>query len=421
MADVNKNRLQTVFALRDFQKRYFASMQENVTSGMPFGLCSVDEAEEIFTAFGFPVITLQWWSSQISAKKLSGQYFDYMAKRGYDMDHYYSLGLACTMVNDKETAPWGGLPRPTVIVGRTSPEQLQTIKELWAREYNCAYFSLEDCGEEIMPSPDKWWEKCRDNWDELIPKHVLDLRVEELRSLIRLVETETGVSFDPYKFRKVIELVNEQADYFRKTRDIIAHTSPCPVSLRDQLALIPMQWYRGTEEMRDMSKALYEEVKERVDNHIAVCEHEKIRLMWTTTGLWSNTKFYGAFEEKYGAVFVSSMYFSIAADSYARTVKDDPLRALASRQIILGINSIDWMVKEAKNHGCDAAIGLGSGKGKSAMAIAFEKADIPYLELHGDNVDARNWDEEEAEAIVSKFIEEQILSKPESERRNYKG
>lgn len=420
MSNGKENRLRTVSALRDFQNRYFAALQENVTNGTPFGLCSVDEAEEIFTAFGFPVITLQWWSSQISAKKFSRQYFDHMAKLGYDMDHYYSLGLACTMVNDKETAPWGGLPRPTVIVGRTDPDQLQTIKELWAREYGCPYFSLEDCGEEIMPSPDRWWEKCRDEWEELIPRHVLDLRVAELRSLIRLVETETGTAFDPYRFRRVMDLVNEQAGYFRKTRDLIAHTSPCPMSLRDQLALIPMQWYRGTEEMRDMSRALYEEVKERVDNNVAVCDNEKIRLMWTTVGLWSNTKFYSAFEKRYGAVFVASMYVSIAADSYARTVKGDALRALASRQILLGINSVDWMVKEAKNHNCDAAIGLGSGKGKSAMAAAFEKAGIPYLELHGDNVDARNWDEEEAEAIVSRFIEEEILSKPAGGRRNCK-
>ncbi len=411
MAENGEVRLQSVYALKQFQDDYFNSLKENVTGGMPFGICSVDEAEEILTAFGFPSITLQWWSSQISAKKLSKPYFEYMAKRGYDMDHYYSLGLACTMVNDPETAPWGGLPKPTVIVGRTNPDQLQTIKELWAREYGCPYFSLEDVGEEIMPSPDKWWEKCREQWDELIPKHVLDLRVEEMRQLIRLLETETGKSFDPYHFREVMNLVNEQADYLRMTRDLIAHTSPCPVSLRDQFALMPMQWYRGMPEMRDLAKNLYEEVKERVDSGFAVCKNEKIRLMWTTAGLWSNTKFYKAFEEKYGAVFVASMYISIAADSYARDLKDDPLRALASRQILLGINSIDWMVKEAINHGCDAAIGLGSGRGPSPMARAFEKAGIPYLELHGDNVDARNWDEDEAEAIVSKFLEERVIAK----------
>lgn len=405
------DRLQVVYDVKAYQKGYFQSLQDRVKNGVPFGICSVDEAEEILTTFGFPVITLQWWSSQISAKKLSKPYFNYMAERGYDMDHYYSLGLACTMVNDPETAPWGGLPRPAVIIGRSAPDQIMSIKELWAREYGCPFFLLEDCGTEIMPSPDRWWEKCRDHWDELIPSHLLDLRVEELRALIRLLETTTGVSFDPDKFADTIRLVNEQADYFRKARDLIAETTPCPVSLPDQFSLVPLQWYRGLPEVRDLAKAFYEETKARVDNHVGVCQNEKVRLMWSTVGLWSNTKFYRAFEEKYGAVFVNSMYVSIAADSYARELKGDPLRALASRQILLGINSVDWMVKEAKKHRCDGVVGMGSGRGPSAMCLAFEAAGIPYLELSGDNVDARNWNEEAAEAMVGEFIEKRILSK----------
>lgn len=184
-----------------------------------------------------------------------------------------------------------------------------------------------------MPSPENWWEKCREHWDELIEPHLLDLRVEELRALIRLLETNTGKSFNPDVFLDTMKMVNEQADYFRKARDLIAHTVPCPVSLPDQFSLVPLQWYRGMPEVWDLARAFYEEVQNRVDNHVGVCGNEKIRLMWSTVGLWSNTRFYRAFEEKYGAVFVGSMYVSIAADSYAREIKGgDPLRALASRQ-----------------------------------------------------------------------------------------
>ncbi|MCQ2609820.1 MAG: DHH family phosphoesterase, partial [Lachnospiraceae bacterium] len=50
-------------------------------------------------------------------------------------------------------------------------------------------------------------------------------------------------------------------------------------------------------------------------------------------------------------------------------------------------------------------------------AKTFDAAGIPYLELSGDNVDARNWDEEANEAIVSKFLEEQVLTIPEDQRR----
>lgn len=405
------DRLEVVRKFKDYQRAYFHALKERVLAGIPYGICNVDEAEEILLTFGFSVITLQWWSSKIASKKLSRPYFSYMAKLGYDMDHYYSLGLACTMVNDPETAPWGGLPRPAVIIGRTAPDQIQTIKEIWAREYNCPYFPLEDCGEEIMPSPDHWWEKCREHWDEMVPGHLLDLREQELKSLIRLLETMTGHPFNPDKFVDTMKLVNQQADYFRMARDLIAHTSPCPVSLNDQLSLVPLQWNRGNPEACAIAKEFYEETKRRVDEGIGVCSNEKIRLMWTTVGLWSNTKFYRAFEEKYGAVFVGSMYISIAADSYAREIKDAPLRALASRQIMLGINDVNWLIKETKNHNCHGAVGIGTGRGPSAMALAFEAAGIPYLELSGDFVDTRNWDEEKVEAAVAEFIEKRLMGR----------
>lgn len=412
-------RLNTVYALKSWEEKHFKEVQEKVLNGSPFCLCSVDEVEEIMVAFGFPVITVQWWSSQISAKKLSKKYFTQMAEKGYDMDHYYSLGLGCTMANDPE-APWGGLPKPTVIVGRTYPDSLQSIKELWAKEFGCSYYSLEDVGEEIMPAPEKWWEKSRDHWDELIPKHVLDLRETELRQFIRFMEVQTGVPFDPYKFENTIKIVNEQADYYAKTRDLCAHTVPCPVHIRDQFSLVSMQWHRGMPEVLDMVKGLYEEVKERVDNGVAVCPNEKIRIFWATQGLWSNTQFYNAFMEKYGAVFVGSMYMSIPSDGYNRSIKGNPYRALASRQILLGVLDPNWLCKEAMNYQCDCAIGIGNGRGRSELAKTFDAAGIPYLELSGDNVDARNWDEEANEAIVSKFLEEQVLSIPENQRRKYK-
>ena len=68
-----------------------------------------------------PIITNQWWSAYISAKQLSTRYFDAMVEVGYPANSckYCSLGLACTLANDPETAPWGGLPRPTVLVDPT--------------------------------------------------------------------------------------------------------------------------------------------------------------------------------------------------------------------------------------------------------------------------------------------------------------
>ena len=39
-----------------------------------------------------------------------------LARNGYPANSckYCSLGLACTLANDPATAPWGGLPKPSV-------------------------------------------------------------------------------------------------------------------------------------------------------------------------------------------------------------------------------------------------------------------------------------------------------------------
>ena len=155
----------------------------------------------------------------------------------------------------------------------------------------------------------------------------------------------------------------------------------------------------------------FEEVKERVDKGEAAYPKEKLRLMWMGPGLWSNTAFYQYFEEKYGAVFVCSIYTSIAADFYARTThNNDPLRTVAGRHILLGAYGPEWLVKEAKLHKCNGVIGFGSGSPSSIGMRFFEEAGIPAVEIPGHNVDARQWRDEEVKSIVSDFIETRLLS-----------
>ena len=185
----------------------------------------------------------------IAAKQLSPYYFNLLDEKGYDLCRYCALGLGCTMDHNPERAPWGGLPKPTVILGGNIPlaecDAHQRINELWAREYDAFLFPLEvTFPTRLYP---RWWERIKDHWDEIIEPHRLDLRVEELKALIRFLEVTTGKTFSMAKLREVMELVNEQDEYFKKARDLIAETVPCPVSLSDQLSVYRAQWHRGTQ------------------------------------------------------------------------------------------------------------------------------------------------------------------------------
>lgn len=396
-----ESRLVTVKKCKQYQNDRLEEVMGRVSDGEPYGICNVDEMEEIFHAFGMPVIPLQYWSSVISSKRLSVRYFDYMAKKGYDQDPYYSLGLGCSMAHDPD-APYGGLPRPAVVVGNAGYDSHQAIKELWARELGAPYFPINAI-EAGMGAPPKWWDNIYDDWDKKIDPEILDLRVAEMKEFIHFVEVSTGKSFDPDKLAHTLDVLNEHMTYMAKIRDIIATVRPLPVSLRDQLAMYPLTWWRGIESARDLAKEYYEDLLQRLEDGTCVYKDEKIRLFWTSQGLWQNTKFYHAFEKKYDTVFAASMYQSIIADGYARNPKGDPLRCIAGRQYVFGVASEEWLLKECIAHGCYGAVG------QAPAQPLFEAAGIPYLCIGGSNVDARGWDEEKIEAQVGQFIEERVI------------
>ena len=404
-----------------FQKDWFKNTRQRLSEGEPFVLANADTPHEIFLTMDIPVVMTQWWSAILSAKRLSPTYFDLMNERGYQrgLCRYCSLPLACAMDPNPERAPWGGLPRPTLLLARLTCDAQTKIFERLAREYNATFFPLEH-GAPTSSYP-RWWERIKDHWDEVIEPHRLDLMVEELKTLIRFLEVTTGKTFSHARLMDVMELINRQEEYYKKTRDLIAATVPCPVSLTDQIAsTMNSQWHRGTPWGLHHARMFYEEVKERVEKGEAACRNEKARLMWIGPGLWHNTAFYRYFEEKYGAVFVCSIYLSLAADGYARTVANDPLRALASRHVSMTefIYHRDWLVKEAKLHGVSGAViivsrscirPVGGSVGWKFTRMAFEAAGIPVLPIYSDVVDAREWNDAEVTSQVSKFIEEKVF------------
>ncbi|MFC1820790.1 2-hydroxyacyl-CoA dehydratase [Thermodesulfobacteriota bacterium] len=412
-AQPSTKRLKSIAALKEHQRKWWQETHERLRQGEPYGICMADDAEDIFIAFDIPIIVIPWWSAVISAKQMSEYYGNVLAKHGYDMNPYGSLGLGVTLDNDPEKAPWGGLPKPAVIVGSCLSDYALRITEIWARAYDCPCFPLEiSYCLPTKPYPHRWWERIRDHWDEVIEPHKIDMRIEEMKGLIRFLEVKTGRRFSPAKLAEVMDLANEEEDYWAKARDLIAKTSPCPVTLRDQLSMYPAQWFRGTPEGRDIIKMFYEEVKERVEKGIASYPDEKYRMMWVGVGLWTNTGFFSYFEEEYGVTFVASIYTSIAADGYARSVlNNDPMRALASRFAWLGVMETEWMVKIAQLHNCDGVVAFENGPRTSIASKYFEKAGIPACEIPGNNVDARQWDDAKIRSIMKNFIETRILTK----------
>lgn len=399
-----------------YQREWFAEVQERARDGEPFAVLSADSPHEIYRAMDIPYVVVQWWSSLIAAKQLGPRYLDAIAQAGYPSTHeqYNSLPLGELLADDPATAPWGGLPRPTIVSASLSSDSMRQLFEVWARRSGATFIPVERSVDTRSAVPANWWQELPDRWDEFLPKERLDLLTDELSGHVRLLESATGKRFSETRFMEVMQFANEQAEHNRVTRDLVAKTRPAPVSAAETMpAVMIPQWHRGSEWARDAAALLRDEVQQRVEAGDAAHAGEKLRLMWLGRGLWSSLGLYQHFQDEHDAVFVWSMYLGLAADGYLRYFDGrDPLRALAARFVPVGEElrmptwSSAWHLKEAQLHSIDGVISLGEDDFFSVRRL--EAAGIPVLTIRADNVDRRTWSEQSLIDQIGEFIETRV-------------
>ena len=409
----NRAVLPSSSAATGYQRQWFADLKRRAAAGDPVALVNADAPQEILRAMDIPYVVNQWWASVCAAKQRSDSYLRLLGERGFptDQEQYNTLALASTFDADP---PWGGLPPISFVLAEMTGDSLRKVFEVWEREHGATLLPFERT---IASHQDPhWWERIEDDWETLIGTPRIDLMTAELTGVIKHLETATGRAFDEERFREVMALVNEQQRYNRAARDLIARTSPAPITISDSIpsVMIP-QWHRGTVWARDAARTFYEEVRDRVETGVGACPDEQIRLMWVGTGLWFDMGFYTWFQDNYGAVFVWSMYLAIAADGYIRH-GDDPLRTLAGRFAAFPdmINAppwaSEWYAKEAVHNRIDGAVHMTGNdrRGNYFVNRAIEAAGVPVLQISGDSADSRGWDADAVRAQVAEFIETRV-------------
>ncbi len=407
--------LEVTRTLRAYQREWFAGLRETLfNEGRPYAIGGALVPHEIFEALDIPFITDVWYSGLVAARRQSGYYSTYLANQGYHegLSRYGALSLAVLLDEENPDKPWGGLPKPALVVGSAGDR----AGDVMASFSGAIRIALE------MPVLDEpyphWWEMSRWQWESLDRTYRIDVMVEQYRELIAAAEKVAGKRLDMDRLRQIVDRVNQQEEYFDEVRTIIATAPKLPVRLGEVMSqTMGIQWHRGTEWGLNQARAFRDEVKHRADTQQWVCANEQYRLMYVGAGLWQNLDFFTEFEEKYGAVFVRSNYLSIASDGYLRYGTRDPLRCLASRYCTIseqmhipGLGGA-WAVWEAQRHRIDGGLALGGWWGQRMVNIALEEAGIPVLEFPVDPVDGNTWDDQKMRTLVSEFIETRLATR----------
>lgn len=396
---MSEARMQSVDRVRLFQREWLQKTRDHVAAGGPFVICNGDEAEELCAHFGVPVLVINYWNSLIAMQQKTGHYRSVLHERGYPGNHFFALGYASSL--DPAHAPWGGMPKPSLIIGSGRWESEMRVCELWAAHYGCDYLPLDFNMSALMfRIPADWWTLTRNNWEQLVEQRRLRERAAQEQGLISRLEALTGKRFDADAFHRSMDLLNQQMDEWQKAQDVIAETRPCPVSLRDQMSMYQAMWHRGTPDGLELVRAYRIETEARARDGATASRHpERLRLFYNSqTAPWADKM-----EERFGAVAVACSYTGIPA-LYARNVKDGKaLEALAARHLFLFHITPAWMLYQARRHDCDAIISheAHATSCPSAEAKAFAAAGMPYFAIPGHATAAE--EEEAVHGFLSQF------------------
>jgi hypothetical protein len=409
------SRLDAAVAATRYQKEWFAETARRARSGDPIAIVNADAPHEVLRAFDVPYVVNQWWASIIAAKRLGPASMRTLTEAGLpDYSQQYNAIPLGAHALPHEDQPWGGLPEPAFAIAESHGDATHKVFELWGKRPQTEKFLFSRTAADPVPS--RWWELVPREWETAFGSDRLDLLQAEIEDLIGWVEERTGRVFDRARFEEIMALANEQAEWNRRTRDLIAGARPAPVLVNDTMpAVMVPQWHRGTQWAVDAARRLHDEVARRVDDGVAVCPCERRRLMWIGRGLWSDLDLYQRFHEEFGAVFVWSMYLAIAADGYPR-YGADPLRALAARfvgftdQLYVPPWSAEWYVKEAQTHGIDGVIHLVADDtpGSGFISEALESEGIPVLEIRANNADSRSSGAAGIPERITAFLRERV-------------
>jgi benzoyl-CoA reductase/2-hydroxyglutaryl-CoA dehydratase subunit BcrC/BadD/HgdB len=384
-------------------KDYWEGAARHKAEGRPVAWVSGNVPIELFWAMGVYPVYPENYSAVCASIQQSLELCERAEEKGYSIDlcsySRVNLGIVLGKGIDDPELPYGGLPRPDMLVTTRIP---------------------------CLPQV-KWWEVVREKFD--VPMFVVDATMVDLpitdiqrehflgqiRELIPFMEQKLGVSFHEDTFMETLKLSDRAAELWLELLDLRTAV-PSPVGSREMCGnVFPLVAMLGNPKTIEFFTLLRDEAKQNVEEGKGAVEDEQIRLGWDNIPMWYNLKFFSDVEER-NTIFTYETYLRYVWGG-RMDLDGDPWIAFANKHLDVWLNySINQRIKTLlhdlvkfkldgfvfhQNRSCKR---FSMGQRDLAQTIQ-EQIGVPSLFIESDMADPRAYAEGTTRLKMETFLE----------------
>lgn len=419
-------RLKSMYPLRAKVDEAYQKGVEAMKAGRPTAWSMVNwwEGDPILKAMDLEVVYPENYGTVCAASGIAESYLNRSDADGFPT-HLCGyarncIGYTARMMDLGEIppeAPMGGMPKPVLLL---SSSCICDARYKWfqslGRYMDVPVWALE------MPVPgvkELFMEGCYERCIKII--------VEHLREFVSFLERLLGKKMDWDKLDEVTRLTVELNRVWHEVNELRV-AKPCPMHARDFWSAMPASLLLAgnPKETLELYRALYDEVKYAVDNHIgAVTAEEKYRLLFAELPPWHSLGFFDKLAERgWSFAFESWAYHPPLPIDLSKV--SDPLERIARFCFQYQTGYYEGALREgvyfgyfaypyleyARKYKCDGALLHPLITCRSASTslpyvaeMLMQKAKVPSLTVEGDIVDLRLFDPADALSKAEPFEE----------------
>jgi len=405
-SEMSIKKLRSTGALRELMAWHYLRLAEAARSAdKKIAWCTSVGPAELLRSFGYEVFFPENHAAMIGATRRAAQYIPLANAIGYapEVCSYLTSDVGAHLAGEtplSEAYPEiHAVPRPDILVYNTN--QCREVQD-WFHYYARA-FDVPAAGVHT-------------------PRNMVDISGEEVdavtlqfRSLVPLLEENSGRALSNGRLAEVVELSQKAAKLWREVLDLAA-ARPAPITFFDMvIQMAPIVVMRGTEEAVTYYLGLKAEIEERIDACVAAVEGEQVRIYWEGMPVWGKLRPLALLFMRLGACVVASTY----CNSWILDTLDParPFESMAetySRIFICRSDTIkeSYIVEMFRSFGADGILFHNSktcpynSNSQHGMPARLKEAyDIPALVIDGDLNDLSMFNEAQARTRIEAFIE----------------